>query len=163
MTAYLPEDVTRKAHHIAQIHATGRMKEGGASFGDLKERIPLAKSFNPYRGKRRLKISASRIDEILFGATTIDIGDVEQIVHMSQTRGISYAIHYASRYMDGTRTLKEVVDRVIQDIDDKSLDILTHYVTGDIARFRSIELAAAINRMRTLRVATANQPGHIMK
>jgi hypothetical protein len=42
---------------------------------------------------------------------------------------------------------------VIADINDNSLDILTPHVTGDIARFRAIELAAAINRMRTLMVA----------
>jgi hypothetical protein len=78
--------------------------------------------------------------------------DVDQIVHISQTRGIGHAIYHAVRYMDGKRTLKEVVDRVIKDIDDNSLDILTPYVTGDITRFRHFELAAAINRMRTLMV-----------
>jgi hypothetical protein len=150
MTSYVPEDVTQKAHHIAATHATGRLTEGGHHFGELKKRIPMAESFNPCRGKHRLKISAPRIDEILFGKTLIDLGDVDQIVHMSQTRGISQAIHYARQYMDGKRTLKEVVKRVIKDIDDNSLDILTPYVTGDIARFRSFELSAAINRMRTL-------------
>jgi predicted ABC-class ATPase len=158
MTAYVPEDVTRKAHDIARTHTTGRMKEGGESFGKINMRVPLAESFNPYRGKRRLKIAAPRMDEILFGSTEIDIGDVEQVVHLSQTRGIGHAIHYAIQYMDGRRTLKEVVDRVMQDIDDKGLDILTPFVTGDIARFRDIELAAAINRMRTLKVKQANSP-----
>ncbi|MFC1878062.1 ABC-ATPase domain-containing protein [Thermodesulfobacteriota bacterium] len=153
MTAYVPEDVTQKAHHIAATHASGRRTEGGDAFGNLKERIPIPESFNPYHGKHRIKISAPRTDEILFGKTRIDIGDVEQIVHMSQTRGIAHALHYALRYMDGKRSLKEVVDRVITDINDRSLDILTPHVTGDIARFRSFELAAAMNRLRTLKIA----------
>ncbi len=152
MTSYVPEDVTQKAHHIAAAHATGRLKEGGNTFGKLKKRKPIVDSFNPYRGKDRLKISAPRIDEILFGKTLINMRDVDQIVHISQTRGISHAIHHAIRYIDGKRTLKEVVDRVIKDIDDNSLDILTPYVTGDINRFRHFELTAAINRMRTLMV-----------
>ena len=156
MTSYVPEDVTQKAHHIAATHATGRLTEGGHNFGEIKKRIPMAESFDPRRGKHRLKISAPRIDEILFGKTLIDLGDVDQIVHMSQTRGIGQAIHYAMQYMDGKRTLKEVVGRVIKDIDANSLDILTPYVTGDIARFRSFELLAAINRMRTLKVAQAD-------
>ena len=125
MTAYLPEDVTQKAHHIANAHATGRRTEGGPMFGEPKMRIPIPESINPYYGKHRLKTSAPRIDEILFGDTLIDIGDVEQIVHMSQTRGIAHALHYAIRYMDGKRTLKEIVDRVMKDIDDNNLDILT--------------------------------------
>jgi predicted ABC-class ATPase len=152
MSAYVPEDVTQKAHHIAKAHASGRLTEGGDTFGELKERVPLFESFNPYFGKHRLKISAPRIDEILFGKTRIDIGDVDQIVHMSQTRGISHAIYYAMRYMDGKQTLKNVVDRVIKDIDDNGLDTLTPYVTGNIACFRGFELAAAINRMRSLMV-----------
>jgi hypothetical protein len=77
---------------------------------------------------------------------------VEQIVHMSQTRGIALAMHYATRYMDGGRTIKQVVDRVIQDIDAQSLDVLSHYISGDVARFRGLELAAAINRLRTLKM-----------
>jgi len=152
MTSYVPEDVTQKAHRIAATHATGRLTEGGDTFGELKKRKPVPDGFNPYRGKYRLKISAPRIDEILFGKTLINMRDVDQIVHISQTRGISHAIHHAVQYMDGKRTLKEVVDRVIKDIDNNSLDILSPYVTGDIARFRSFELTAAINRMRTLMV-----------
>jgi len=152
MTAYVPEDVTQNAHRIAQTHADGRLQESGDAFGELKTRIPLSKGINPYRGRHRVKISAPRIDEIMFGRIPIDIGDVEQIVHISQTRGIGRAIHYALRYMDGQRPLKEVVDRVIADINSRGLDILSPYVTGDIARFRGIELAAAINRMRTLEV-----------
>ncbi|MDX2446610.1 MAG: ABC-ATPase domain-containing protein [Desulfobacterales bacterium] len=152
MTSYVPTDVTQKAHHIAAAHATGRLKEGGNTFGKLKKRKPIADGVNPYRGKYRLKISAPRTDEILFGETLINMRDVDQIVHISQTRGIGHAIYHAVRYMDGKRTLKEVVDRVIKDIDDNSLDILTPYVTGDITRFRHFELTAAINRMRTLMV-----------
>jgi hypothetical protein len=60
--------------------------------------------------------------------------------------------------MDGKRTLKEVVNRVISDINHRSLDILTPYVTGDIARFRPFELAAAINRLRTLKVVQESTP-----
>jgi len=151
MTNYRPEDVTTKAHLIAQDHPTGRYKEGGSQFVAVGLRIPQAQSFNPYRG-RRLKITASRKDEILFGNTTVDIRDVEQIVHMSQTRGIGLAMHYATRYMDGRRTLKQVIDKVMQDIDRESLDVLSPYISGDIARFRGLELAAAINRLRTLQM-----------
>jgi len=152
MSNYIPQHVTQQAHDIAKAHSTGRIGEGGDRFGDIKGRIPLTESFNPYRGKHRLKISAPRDTEILFGRSTIDFGDLEQIVNISQTRGIGYAIHYATRYMDGNRTLKRVVSRVLSDINEKGLEILTPYVTGDIAGFRGIELAGAINRMRTLKV-----------
>jgi len=160
MTNYRPEDVTTTAHLIAQDHPTGRLNEGGSQFGEISVRIPLAQSFNPYRGKR-LKIAATRMDEILFGSTVVDLKDVEQIVHLSQTRGIGLAMHYAIRYMDGQRSLKQVVDRVIQDMDKQSLDVLSAYISGDIVRFRGLELAAAINRMRTLKMKHENLKGGI--
>jgi len=151
MINYRPKDVTTKAHLIAQDHPTGRLKEAGSQFGEIGMRIPQAKSLNPYRGKR-LKITATRMDEIQFGTTIIDLKDVEQIVHPSQTRGIALAMHYATRYMDGSQTLKQVIDQVMHDIDTQSLDLLSAYIIGDIARFRGLELAAAINRLRTLKM-----------
>jgi predicted ABC-class ATPase len=160
MTNYRPEDVTTKAHLIAQDHPSGRLNEGGSQFGEIGVRIPLAQSFNPYRG-RRLKIAAARMDEILFGSTVVDLKDVEQIVHLSQTRGIGLALYYATRYMDGQRSLKQVVDRVMQDMDTQSLDVLSAYISGDIVRFRGLELAAAINRMRTLKMKRDNLKGGI--
>ncbi|MDY7034686.1 MAG: ABC-ATPase domain-containing protein [Thermodesulfobacteriota bacterium] len=152
MINYIPEDVTQQAHDIAKNCSTGRLGESGDRFGNIKDRIPLPEGFNPYRGRHHLKIAAPRHNEILFGRTTIDLGDLEQIVSISQTRGIGYAIQYATRYMNGNDTLKVVVDRTLNDIYEKGLEILTPYLTGDIAGFRGIELAGAINRMRTLKV-----------
>ena len=90
--------------------------------------------------------------EIVFGRTSIDLGDIDQLVDISQARAIGYAMYYATRYMDGKNTLRSIVERIMQDIDNESLDILVPYLTGDLGRFRCIELAAAINRMRTLKV-----------
>ncbi len=81
-----------------------------------------------------------------------DLGDIEQIVEPSQTKAIGYAIHYATKYMDGKRTLRKIIDLTINDIASKGLDILPPYLIGDLSYFRSIELASAINRMRTLKM-----------
>jgi len=90
--------------------------------------------------------------EIVFGQTVVDMGDLAQVVDTSQTRAIGFAICRAIRYMDGNRSLKEIVDMVDADVENAGLDCLGPYLTGDLARFRSFELAAAINRMRTLKV-----------
>lgn len=54
--------------------------------------------------------------------------------------------------MDGDRTLSEVVDAIMADIESKGLDVLVPFPQGDLAMFRRFELAAAINRLRTLKV-----------
>ncbi|MBW1898630.1 MAG: ATPase, partial [Deltaproteobacteria bacterium] len=71
---------------------------------------------------------------------------------VSQKQAIGYDIHYANRYMDGKITLREVLEKVMNDLAEKGLDILPPWLTGDLASFRIFELAAAINRMRTLKM-----------
>lgn len=150
MAEYHPMDVTLEARKVAGDCRDPRRIEGGESFGQTRCRVPLSGSFNPNRANGRLKISAPRRQEILFGRETVDLGDVSQVVDTSQTRAMGYAIYRAMAHMDGKRTLKEVVALVMAELDRSGLDTLGPYLTGDLARFRPLELAAAINRMRTL-------------
>jgi predicted ABC-class ATPase len=159
MADYRPMDVTGDARKIAESSRNPRKIEGGDRFGEVRRRSPLAGSFNPHRHNGKLKIAAPRMREIIFGQTVVDMGDVAQVADTSQTRAIGYAIHRAVAFMDGTRCLKEVIGRVMEEIDRVGLDGLGPYLTGDLARFRSFELAAAINRMRSLKVRQMNGGG----
>lgn len=152
MVEYLPYDVTEKAKSIARKFKTNRKKEGAECFGRIRKRIPLSQSFDPSKGKRDVKISSKGLHSIVFGKHSIDLGAVEQLVDISQTRAIGDAIYYATKYMDGKRTMNDVIDAVMKDIERKSLDILHTHPRGDYAYFRGLELAASINRLRTLKV-----------
>ena len=155
MSEYAPSDVTRAARAVAAESAADRWAEGGAHFGHVRQRIALPESFNPYKGKDKLKIAARGINAIQFGEATIDIADLEQLVDVSQTTAIGHAIHYASRYTGEGLTLRQLAERVVSDIKENGLDVLTPYITGENAGFRSLDLAAAINRMRSLKVRQA--------
>jgi predicted ABC-class ATPase len=152
MVEYRPYDFTKEARQIAEKYKLGRISEGGEHFGVITDRVPLAHSFDPSKGRREVKISSKGLQSIAFGTHTIDLGAVEQLVDISQTRAIGDAINYATRYMDGRRPLKEIVDAVLKGIKEKGLDILNRRPVGDYAVFRGLELAAAINRLRTLSV-----------
>lgn len=152
MVEYRPHDLTGKALSIAKKYKAERKPEGGEHFGRITPRIPLSQGFNPRRGKKAVKISARGLTSLLFGRHLIDLSSVEQMVDKSQTRAIGEAIHYSIRYMDGRRCLKEIIEAVVEDIKEKSLDILSPRPVGDLAVFRAMELAAAINRLRTLTV-----------
>lgn len=90
---------------------------------------------------------------VLFGRETIDLSGVEQLVDGSQTRAIARALLYArTRYIDGRRSLADVLDAVEDDLGERGLDALDDRCLGDLARFRRQELAAAINRLRSLQV-----------
>jgi predicted ABC-class ATPase len=154
MDAYVPHDVTDRARAIAQRYQAERRPEGGDRFGDITPRAPLAESLDPSKGRRQVKISARGVRTILFGTDEIDLSAVEGLVDPSQLNAIGQALYYArQRYMDGGRTLHEILDAVMADIDRDGLDVLDRRSGGDLARFRRYELAAALNRLRTLRVS----------
>ncbi len=152
MVEYLPEDMTEQAKEIAEKYRAERRPEGGEEFGRITQRIPLSHSFDPSKGRREVKISSKGLHSIAFGTHNIDLGAIEQLVDISQTRAIGDAIYYATRLMDGRRTLREIVDLLMQDIERNGLDALSSGPVGDYARFRALEFAAAVNRLRTLGV-----------
>jgi predicted ABC-class ATPase len=152
MAEYRPRDVTEQALAIAQKHRAERSPEGGAQFGTVTARIPVRRSFDPSRGRRSARISPKGLKTISFGRHTIDLGALEQLVDVSQTRAIGDAIHYAMEYMDGQSTLREIAEMVQSDMGERGLDALSRRPIGDYAEFRGLELGAAINRLRTLAV-----------
>ena len=152
LVEYRPYDYTKQACAIADKYKAERMLEGGEYFGRITKRVPLAHSFDPSKGRKEVKISTKGLKSIDFGTHRIDLGDVEQLVNVSQTNAIGDAIQYATNYMDGTQTLREIIKNVMKDIMEKGLDVLSYNPAGEYAVFRGLELAAAINRLRTLSV-----------
>ncbi|NBD14850.1 MAG: ATPase [Cyanobacteria bacterium] len=153
MENFQPYEVTEKAKLIAQENRTERAAEGGESFGKITPRIPLPDSIDPSRGKKDVNVKVRDDDEVSFGNEEIDLAAVEQLVDKGQLRAIAAAIVYAKKqYLDGKRTLPEILDLVLADIEKKGLDIVTPSPQHDLAYFRRFELAAALNRLRTLAV-----------
>jgi len=150
---YRPRDVTAKTKEIIGAFRNERKKEGGTGFGKVSHRVPLRESFNPQRGKREVKIDAKGLKNILYGKTPIDLSQVEQLVDISQTRAIGDIIHYYSeRYLMKGDTLVVGLEKVMKEIEEGGLDVLSPHKMGNYAIPRIFEVAAAINRMRTLRV-----------
>ena len=153
MENFQPYEVTEKARAIAKQYATGRTPEGGQEFGEIKQRIPLPASLDPSRGRRDVRLKVRDVDEVVFGNEDVDLGAVGQLVSTDQLRAIAAAMVYAKQqYMDGYRTLAEILDAVMGDIQSRGLEILVPFPQSDLAMFRRFELAAAINRLRTLAI-----------
>jgi predicted ABC-class ATPase len=153
MIEYRPYDVTAEAKAIAEKYKAERKNEGGESFGQIKPRVPLAWSLDPSKGKYEVKITAKGTRAIVFGRHEIDLSAVEQLVHPGQLYAIGQALYYArERYMDGRRTVAEILKLVMEDIERGGLDVLDSRLMGHYAIFRPQELAAALNRLRTLKV-----------
>ena len=158
MDNFEPYNVTEKAQKIAQENPNERMIEGGNNFGNITPRIPLAQSIDPSRGRRDVKVKVRDVDQVVFGTEDIDLTSVEQLIEPGHLRSISAAIIYAKQYyMNEQTSLPDILDQVMEDIDSKGLDILSHFPQGDLVIFRRFELAAAINRLRSLKVYQLSQ------
>ncbi len=166
---YRALDATERARAIVAAEAA-ELERGAGRRGQRaplsalhppRARVPLADGFDARRGRRDVKLSSRNCEEIVYGTTAIDLRGVEQLFDPSQTRAIAGALHVAaSRLVDGRRTLAEVLDALEALLDEEGLDALDpfHRVgrhPGALARPRRFEIAAAINRMRTLAIATS--------
>lgn len=153
MDHYSPEDVTGRVEEIREAFKSRRKKEGGEHFGRLTPRAPLKGSFNPAKGAKEVRIDVKGGRTILFGTTSIDLDLVEQLVDPSQTRAIGELMYYyGQNYADGKTPLLVGLERALGDLKEKGFDILGGRKSGNLAIPRIHEVAAAINRMRTLRV-----------
>jgi predicted ABC-class ATPase len=151
MHEYRPVDVTAQARKICAEHPARRANESATPLTDAAHRIPLPRSFDPSKGRRAEKVRSMETRSILFGTEEIDINLVEQLLDPSQTRFIAdVMLHIHRNYVDGETALPQLVDQALQDVRTGSLDTLTHGRFGNRAVARPLEIAAAINRLRTL-------------
>ena len=154
MDEYRPKVATRDATAIAAKYPLARKPEGGTCFGAISERVPLPAGIDPTRGGK-VKVKARRLDEIQFGSQEIDLSRIEQLVDPSQTRAIGALLAYASRKLvDGRRSIRQIAEE-IEKLQQNGLDFLARSPgehPGDYAAVRGLELAAALNRLRTLKV-----------
>ncbi|MBA4601880.1 ABC-ATPase domain-containing protein [Thermoactinomyces mirandus] len=157
MDHYVPHDVTFRAKETASRYQSKRKQEGGQGFGRICSRIPLPSSFSAQKGRKE-KVDAKGLKTILLGTTTIDLSYLEQLVDSSQTRAIAQVLRLLGDRANGERDLSQLLHEIEAEIRQKGLDFLSpfHGHPGDLAMPRKYEIAAAINRMRTLKVKGEN-------
>ncbi len=162
MENYQPKVVTQQAREIVASHPGRRRREGGGRFGALVERCPRPGCIDPARGRKE-KVSVRGTKTIVFGSETVDVGLVEQLVDESQARAIAEMARHAVRagYVDGDTSMRELLARVLADVEQGGLDVISPHIAqgaptgahpGDFALPRGFELAAMLNRLRSLRI-----------
>jgi len=152
MINYRPFDVTSQAHHIAARFPAKRNVEDDAYPFHCRERMPVAETIDPLNGYGKFAIYATEIHRLNFGKEVIDLTDLEQLIEISQTKALGFAMEYAKKYCDNKSSLPEVIDLVMRDIEENGIDIISDKISGHFAWFRGLELAFAFNRLRSFDV-----------
>ena len=151
MVEYVPVDVTEEAREVANRYPTGRMGVQSEAFQPSLRRKPVTGSLNPVKGRRRSYTRPRGLRTLTFGESDIDLTAVEQIVEHGQVEAIGQAM--AERVRRSGRDVRGIIDEVEELTRVSGLDALASRPhPGNLAYFRPQELAAAINRLRTLRV-----------
>ena len=151
MDTYQPVDVTREARELAGDNLQKSARDDVPPLTSRTPRHPSRSSLDASRGRRDVKISTRGRFSLLYGRHTVDLSKVEQLIDAGQTRAIGWLIHYYGlHHADGSPSLVEGLRAALANIEERGLDTLPPWKTGNLAMPRLQELAAAVNRMRGL-------------
>ena len=146
-------DVTKEAKKLVTAVPAPSAPINVASMVERSRSI-VPSSIDPSAGRSDFLIEADDIHSLRFGREKIDLSSVEQLADVDQTRTIGRILYYAkTRYMEEVRPIREILDAIDHDLSSEGLETLTRTLQGDLARPRRYEIAAALNRLPSLRIA----------
>lgn len=153
MDRYKPMDITERAKKEAaawgshELAESNRIKE--ALFTDKRIILPVKVLREP-----RVKIKTMGTDSILIDHDSVDLRLVEQLSDTEQLSALGQLLKYAHlHFVDGKKSLKEVVDLLEKVLDEKGLDAIG---ARPMARPRRQEIFACFNRYRGQQVKAVN-------
>ena len=155
MDTYEPRDATGDARAVAA--ALPLVAEAAPRSLDPwpkpEPRRPDPASFDASRGRGRERVRGRSTRAIEFGFEEIDVSLLRQLVDPAQCRLIGDVLLSWSRGgCDGQADVAELLDRVDELFRTGGIGAVAEETFGDRARPRRHEIAAALNRLRTLRL-----------
>lgn len=154
MDEYRPQDVTQRAREVAhELPQKTSSPQAPGPWPESRPRRPDPRSLDPRRGRKQERVRSVKTRAIEFGSEEIDVSLLYQLVDAAQCRMIGDVLLQCARGLcDGKKTIPELLDRIDAEIEKDGLDALTDRDFGDRARARRFEIAAALNRLRSLRL-----------
>jgi predicted ABC-class ATPase len=149
MQAYRPRDVTAAARDVATALPLGdAAPRAPGPWPPAAPRVPETASLDATRGRRE-RARAVRTRTIELGGEEIDVSLIGQLVDAAQARFVADALLCCARGLaDGHRSVAEILDA----LDARGFEAIAAGTFGDRAAARRFEIAAALNRLRGLRV-----------
>ncbi len=122
----------------------------------LRYRVPQRQGLAPGR-----KTGARDKRALRYGGEEVDLQAVEQVLDGPHAATMGEALRLLhEEIVDGHRDLSVVLDALDAILDDEGVEALAPraYPPGDLVRARRHEVAAALSRLRSLRVARPSSP-----
>jgi len=154
MEDYEPHDATRRAREVRE-EFPARIPPSAGAVRQPKGRRVRASSIDLRRGKRETA-RGKGLHAIELGRERVDLSYLEQLAEAGQTGAIARIIgEFAAG--KGSRGVEEVVNRALGSVSKNGLDSLGGFRghPGELSLPRPQEVAAAINRIRSLVAQTS--------
>ena len=160
LDAYVPSEVTTKAHDLvgvtaADLDPAAELNRDPGTSSDspvfaAAPRVPTAKALRPASKTKTARAKGS--DRIQFGRDFIDLIAIAQLVDAQQASGVAEALEYLAEIFDGRTSLTHALAEIEDMLDAQGLDGITGHRDhpGHLTRPRGQEIAAALNRYRGL-------------
>ena len=152
MVRYRPVDLSAAARDVAAAHPTGRLTRAGSTRWPSRHRFPDPRSISARRGRRQRSIKVRSRTTVDFGRERIELAGVRQIVSRAQTRAIALAMDHARTFMGDAVAMEDMLAALGDSLERDGLDVLDSGRTGDLAVPRVQDVAAALGRLRSLRL-----------
>ena len=155
MLEYHPQDLTAGAREVARRLPTGRDPEVSGPLEFVLGRDPDPRSLDPIGRGGRPRARGRGPRSIELGRERIDLGAVAGLVLPAQTQAVARALvrlGELSGSRDGAKNLQALLKALVEEVEGRGLDALDERKPGDLAHFRPQDVAAAVNRLRTLRL-----------
>ena len=154
LDAYVPADVTARARELVGVEdgAEPSVEASDAVFAAAPARVPTAGALRPSSKTKSAK--AKGLDTVQFGRSFIDLAALSQLIDGQQTGAIAEALEYLAEIFDGKTSITEALAEIDAMLDAQGIDGITGHRAhpGHLARPRTQEIAAALNRFRGLRL-----------
>ena len=153
MIRYRPVDLSAAARSVAAAHPTGRRTRAEPVRWPARHRFPDPRSVSARRGRRERSVKVRDRTTVDFGRERIDLTGVRQIVSRAQARAVVLAIHHARAFMGAGMAVEDVLAALGDSLDRHGPDVLDAGRTGELAAPRLQDVAAAMGRLRSLRLS----------
>ena len=137
----VPREVTEEARALA-----GAKPAAGEPLA-LTPRTIQPRSIDSRRGRRE-RVRGRGLRELELGEERVDLGAIDQLADPSQVRAIGPILLALRKHAEGA-TLREALEATMAEVEARGLFALDP--SPDLALPRPFEVAAALNRLRSLR------------
>ncbi|AIW21295.1 ABC-ATPase domain-containing protein [Vibrio coralliilyticus] len=151
MHDYQAVDVTEKAQQVVKQHPTERNNECESELSTFRPRSLNRAALQKILADGKFRVSAKGVDSLRFGKEFTDLSALEQLESSSEINAIGWLWFQLAQLPGWSNNPAKEIQQILEGDWSKNMPN-----QGDLAKPRTIDAMAALNRMRKSQFKSAN-------